>query len=66
MGAPAIQLSIASSLLFYQAAGELPSSSLTLVTYQGQPESDSQGRWHLVHLVIYVSILYPSIPGHHV
>lgn len=60
--APAIQLSIVSSPLS-PGWEELPSPFTALITCQGQPESNSQGRWHLVHRVIGVSILYPAIQG---
>lgn len=58
--APVIQLSIASSP---PSPGweELPFPSPALIPCQGQPESNSQGKWHLVGRVIDVSILYPSI-----
>lgn len=60
--APALQLSLASSL---RSPG-FPTPSSGFITCQGQPEPHSQGRWYLVHLVIDASTIYRSSQGHHV
>ena len=55
-GAPAMQLSLASSPL----SSGFPTPSSALITRQGQPESYSQGRWYPVHLVTHPPFIIPG------